>query len=46
MLSRMLIQNCLPIPTCKNTPRGGRSIATMMRRRSIKGPFLLLYLSI
>ena len=34
----MLIQNCLPIPTCKNTPRGGRSIAIIRRSRSIKTP--------
>jgi hypothetical protein len=44
MLSRMLIQNCLPIPTCKNTPKGGRSIAIMMRSRSIVMLFLLLVL--
>ncbi len=30
----MLIQNCLPIPTCKNTPNGGRRIATTMRSKS------------
>ena len=23
MISRTLIQKCLPIPTCKNTPKGG-----------------------
>src|SRR5215212_8372285 len=32
----MLIQNCLPIPTCKNTPKGGRSMAIMIRSRSIQ----------
>src|SRR5215216_3675141 len=36
IVSRTLIQNCLPIPTCKNTPRGGRSIAIMIRSRSIE----------
>jgi hypothetical protein len=40
----MFIQNCLPIPTCKNTPKGGRSIAIMMRSRSILSLFLLLAL--
>jgi hypothetical protein len=38
----MFIQNCLPIPTCKNTPKGGRSMAIMMRSRSIVSLFLLL----
>jgi hypothetical protein len=37
----MLIQNCLPIPTCKNTPRGGSSIATMIRSRSTEIPLFL-----
>jgi hypothetical protein len=31
-----LIQKCLPKPTCKNTPRGGRSIAMTIRSRSIQ----------
>ena len=44
MVSKMLIQNCLPMPTCRNTPRGGRSIAIMMRSRSIVYLFLLLAL--
>src|SRR5215213_11718040 len=37
MVSRILIQNCLPIPTCKNTPKGGSSMAIMIRSRSIYG---------
>jgi hypothetical protein len=41
---RLLIQNCLPISTCKNTPRGGRSIAIMIRSRSIISLLLLLTL--
>src|SRR5215204_6419782 len=36
MVKRILIQKCLPTPTCKNTPRGGRRIAAMMRSRSIR----------
>src|SRR5918994_4553943 len=35
MVSRTLIQKCLPIPTCKNTPRGGSSMAMMIRSKSI-----------
>jgi hypothetical protein len=32
----MFIQNCFPMPTCKNTLRGGRSIAMMILSRSIR----------
>src|SRR4028118_1795046 len=45
IVSRILIQKCLPIPTCKNTPRGGSSTAITMRSRSIEGPFCLFDLS-
>ena len=35
----MFIQNCLPIPTCKNTPKGGRRTAATMRQKSTETPF-------
>jgi hypothetical protein len=38
----MLIQNCLPIPTCKNTPRGGRMTAATIRQKSTyEPPFII-----
>src|SRR5690606_13658546 len=36
MVNRMLIQKCLPIPTCKKTPNGGNKIAIRIRKRSIQ----------
>jgi hypothetical protein len=35
----MFIQNCLPIPTCKNTPNGGRITAATMRQKSTQLSF-------
>jgi hypothetical protein len=40
-VNRIFIQKCLPRPTCKNTPRGGRKIATIILTISIKTSFAL-----
>ena len=34
IVRRILIQKCLVSPTCKNTPRGGRMIASTIRKIS------------
>jgi len=34
-VSKIFIQKCFPIPSCKNTPNGGMNIANMIRIKSI-----------
>jgi hypothetical protein len=34
IVKRMLIQKCLVSPTCKKTPKGGRMIASTIRKMS------------
>jgi hypothetical protein len=38
MVNKMFIQKCLPKPTCRNTPKGGRMIANIMRMMSMIFP--------
>ena len=45
-VKRILIQNCAPKPTCKNTPNGGIKTDNIMRIKSSKNTVGLTELKI